>query len=560
MKKLLIASTAALALAFAGCGDEDSETSSGPASVIPADMPLYIEATMRPEGEQAENLDAFLAELGELPLVGNVADPGDLLIEQLESQAASAGVDFSYADDVEPWLGEKMGFGISESAEGETRFVLALETTDEEAARDSIESLLSGDSVPYEEGDYEGVSYLSAPDDSYRLGVFEGHVVLAAPEDFEASVDASDGDSLGSSDKLADSFEGLDEGLASFYFDIEQFATVAPEDAEEIEQVQAVFPEIFDGAIAVSAGLSAGNQVYVDYSTPLFEGQPEVGASPLLEAAAGDALGAFAIEDIGSFAPPIADLFERANEAGAELEDFPAEGLDAAFEDQTGVSLDDASAAIGDASVSVRGDLPDGLEVVGEIEATDAEVATALIEAVEKEVDEEGGAKIGPPVGGSDVGFSALDNATGNSVGATGTTECTSVGDVAECIPTGGTHADLPFVNVELDGDVIRYGFFADEEAAAASDPDSGGDFGDTGVFAEGQEAVGEDFEFIGAFDLSPVLDELVGGLSVEDALLGGSPEELIAPFLADKLGVVAFGIRYEDEASIQRYVLQLAE
>ena len=30
--------------------------------------------------------------------------------------------------------------------------------------------------------------------------------------------------------------------------------------------------------------------------------------------------------------------------------------------------------------------------------------------------------------------------------------------------------------------------------------------------------------------------------------------------FLAGKLGVVAFGVRYEDDASIQRYVLQLAE
>ena len=403
MKRLLPA-TAALALALVGCGDDGSDAASGPASVIPADMPMYLEATIRPEDDQAENLDAFLAELGELPLIGSVADPGDLLVNQLESEAESAGVDFSYEEDVEPWLGAKAGIGISES-EGETRFVAAIETTDEDAARESIEGLLSEDSVPYEEGEYEGAGYLESPDGSFRVGVFSGHVVLAPAADFEAAVDASAGESLGASDKLAESFDGLEDGLASFYFDIGGFAEVAPEDAAEIEEAQAVFPEIFDGAIAITAGLSAEDQVYLDSSTPLFEGQPEVGASPLLASAAGDALGAFAIEDIGSFGPPVVDLFERAQEAGAELEDFPSEGIEAAFEDETGVAFDDAAAAIGDLSLAVRGDIPDGLEVIGEIEATDPEAAAALIEAIEKEADQEGSAKIGPPVGGSDVGF-----------------------------------------------------------------------------------------------------------------------------------------------------------
>ena len=109
-------------------------------------------------------------------------------------------------------------------------------------------------------------------------------------------------------------------------------------------------PELFEGGIAVSAGVSAADQVYLDYSTPLFEGQPEAGASDLLGAAPGDALGAFALADHRRVRRrPIVDLFERANEAGADLEDFPEEGIAAAFEDETGVSFDDAAAAIGDA-------------------------------------------------------------------------------------------------------------------------------------------------------------------------------------------------------------------
>jgi hypothetical protein len=558
MKRHLLAITAALAVAIAGCGDEGSEPASGPATVIPPDMPLYIEATIRPESEQADDLDALLSELSDLPLPGiELGDPGDLIVSQLESRAADAGIDFSYAEDIEPWLGEKAGFGIAEDAEGETRFVAALETTDEDQARDSLEAILSQDEVANEEDEYEGVTYISAPGDTYRLGVFDGHVVLAPPADFEASVDASEGDSLASNDKLTESFDQLgDEGLASLFIDLEGFATLESSNSADLEQAKAIVPEYFENGMAVSVGVSDANRVYLDYVTPLVQGQPEAGASALLGTAPGDALGAFAIESLGEFGQPIAELFTRANEAGAELKDFPEEGIESAFEDQTGVSFDDATGAIGDISVWVRGELPDALEVAGEIEVSDTEIATELIDAIKQEADQEGSAKFGPPVGGSDVGFSALDDSTsfGDSI------ECSSVGDAAECLPTGGADLNLPFVNVELDGDVIRYGFFTDEEAAQASDPDAGGDFADTEAYAAGSDALGDDFEYIGAVDLAPILDEFVHGAGIDDVLSGASPEELIGGFLAQKLGVVSFGVRYEGDAAVQRYVLSLAE
>jgi hypothetical protein len=555
MRKALIPAVAALALALAGCGD-DAEVASGPAAVMPAEMPLYVEATIRPEGEQAENLDALLTELGELPLIGSVGDPGDLIIEQLESEAEAAGVDFSYEEDVEPWLGERAGFGIAGPQDTEEAFVLAVETTDEDAARESIENLLSEDSVPYEEGEYEGVSYLAAPQDSYRLGVFDGHVVLAPADDFEAAVDATNDDSLAESEKLDDTLASLDEDrMVSFYLDLEGYAALAQteEEAAEFEQAQEVAPEVFEGAIAFAAGISADDQVYFDTVSPLLEDQPEAGGSDLLGRAPGDAFAALALEDIGSFAPPIADLFERSHDAGADLEDFPPQGLEAAFEEEVGVTLDEAADAIGDASLWVRGDLPDEIEVAGEIAVSDSDVAADLIDAVEAEIEEEGGAELGPPVGGSDVGFSALETGP-----AAADVECSSIGDAAECLPTSTAHADLPFVNVELDGDSIRYGFFASEESAESSDPEGAGEFGETDVFTAGEEALGDEFEYVGAFDPAPLLEEVLPDASIADALT--SPEALIAEFAADKLGVLAAGIRYEDDFSVQRYVLTLAD
>lgn len=559
MKTPLLSAVTVLSIALAGCGDDDgSEALSGPATVMPADSAFYIEATIRPQGEQADDLDALLSSLGELPVIGQVGDPGALIIEQLESQAAAAGLDFSYAEDIEPWLGERIGGVGSAGTEASSDvFSIAVETTDEEAARDSLERLLEDSGTPYEEGDYEGVSYLASPGDEFRLGVFSDHVVFASQAEFEASVDASEGESLAGSDKLESALANRDEGsLATFFVDLEQLEEFAssPEDAAEFEQAKEIAPEFFEGGVTVTAGVSDSDQVFLDTSAPLFDGQPEAGASDLLGSAPGDALGAFALEDLGAFGTPIVDLFERAQEAGAELEDFPEEGIEAAFEEEVGVSFDDASAAIGDGSLWVRGDLPDGLEIAGEIEASDADVAADLIEAIEKEVASEGTAELGPPVGGSDVGFSALEK--GKASG--GDVECSSVGDSFECLPEGGSHADLPFTNIELDGDVIRYGFFADEDAATASDPDSGGDFADAEAYTAGQEALGGDFEYVGAVDLGPILDQYVGDASIGDAI-SGAPEEFVASFIAEKLGVVAFGIRYEDDVAFQRYVLGLA-
>ncbi len=566
MKRAFLATSAlALTLGIAGCGSEDSDEVTGPASVMPADAPIYFEATIRPEGEQADNLDALLAELGELPIVGAVGDPGELLIDQIESRAAAAGVEFSYADDIEPWLGERAGVAVRPSETDEDIVVVAIETTDEDQARESLDALLKQSPSELAEEEYEGVSYLSAPDDSFSFGVFDGHVVFATTGQFEAAVDASAGDSLAENDKLTQSLEGLgDDSLASLYLDLEQFDDLAstPEDAEEFEQAQAIAPELFEGSFVVSAGVSSSDQVYIDYAQPLIEGQPESGESPLLGTAPGDSLAAFALEDVGGYGTLIVDFIERAQEAGADVEDYPEEGIAQAFEDETGVDFDEAAAAFGDLSFWVRGELPDGVEVAGEIEAADPDVAADLIEAAEAQAREDGEAKIGPPVGGSDVGFSALE---GDSFGIDVNTgqdrsECAVApgGDI-EC-NTQGEEKDLPFVNIELDGEIIRYGFFRDVQAARASDPDAEGDFSEAEAFTAGEEALGDDFEYLGVVDLEPILEAFVDDPSITDALGSGSPEGLIGGFLAGRLGVVAVGQRYEDELSIQRYALKLAE
>jgi len=529
-----------LALGLSACGsDDETDALTGPATLIPAGAPLYIETVVSPEGEQAENLEALVSELGELPLIGEVADPGELLTEQLDSAAAASGVDFSFSEDVEPWLGERLAVGYT-PVDGELEsFVAVLETTDEDLARESLDRILAGDSVENEELEYEGVTYSTTPEGEYGIGVFDGHVVLATLDQFETAIDTSQGEeSLAESEKLAGSLGALGEGrLGALYFDLASFEEFAdtPEDAEEFAQAQEAAPEIFENGFAVSVGVEA-DQVYFEQATPLLEGQPELGESPLLAEAPGDSIGAYALEDIGSAGPAIADFLDRIADAGADLENYPEGGAAAGFEEVTGVSLDEASGAVGDGAIWVRGELPDGIEIAGEIEVSDEAVAEDLLGALRLQADNEPTVRVGTAVGDASVGFS-----------------------VEEVEKT--TSDDLPFGNVELVDGKIEFGFFESREAAEASSTEDAGAFGDTDGFASADDAMGDEFELVGAVDLGPILDEFVASPSLPDAILGGSsPEALITGFFVDKLGVVAVGQAYSDGYSVQRFAVRLAE
>lgn len=563
-----------LGLALSACGDEEgSEELGGPASVVPESAPIYVEVTVNPEGEQQEDLEALLEELGSLPLLGSVQDPGDLIIDQIDSSAAAAGVDFSFEDDVQPWLGEKAGLAVlSDSDEdSEDQFIAAVETTDEEATKDALDRILASDSVENEEAEYEGVTYFTSPTDNYAIGVFDDHLVLTTADDFEAAVDASaSGESLAASDKVADGLAMLsDDRLAAFVVDlegVEQFA-VDENDLSEFEQAQEALPEFFDNAIVFGAGVTA-DSIFVDYAVPTIEGQPEVGETELLTEAPGDSIAAFGLEDVGSLAPPFVDVYDRLAEAGVEIEDYPAEGAGAFLEEETGVSVDDAAAAFGDGNLYVAGTLPDDVEVGGEILVEDEETVTTLLEYAKQQAEKEG-EKVGEPVGGSDVGFSidGLPSKNETAIQTCVPTDVLGPSDIEidpdgdGCVaPTTG-EADLPFVNIELVDDRLRYGFFKDGAAAVDSTAADEDGFGDTDAYAAAGELIGDDFELIGASDLQPIIDEAVPDAGLDDALLGGAgPEELVASFLADKIGVAAVGVRYGDGYSAIRYTVGLAE
>src|SRR3954469_24661538 len=104
IRVLLVLSLAALAAAIplSGCGGGGGGggTSADPATLAPSDAPLFVEATVRPEGELKSNIESLVEN------AAGISDPGTLIIDRLNSSLADADTEekLTYEDDIEPWL------------------------------------------------------------------------------------------------------------------------------------------------------------------------------------------------------------------------------------------------------------------------------------------------------------------------------------------------------------------------------------------------------------------------------------------------------------------------
>src|ERR1700710_437650 len=103
VRLVLMVATATAALAVAGCGGSGDSTSSDPATLAPVRTPLFIAATVRPEGELKSNVESLAKS------IGGIDDLGGLIVTELESSADASGEELDYAKEIEPWLGEKGG-------------------------------------------------------------------------------------------------------------------------------------------------------------------------------------------------------------------------------------------------------------------------------------------------------------------------------------------------------------------------------------------------------------------------------------------------------------------
>jgi len=365
---------ALVALLVAGCGGGggggDSSSGTDPASVMPAKAPFYIDFTLQPEGETKTNIETLAKNLA------GIDDLGGLIVSELEKAAAEEGEEVDFEKEVEPWLGEQGALFLREYAgEDFEGYGAAIQTEDEDAAREFVDKQLEAEDEAPKSGSYNGVDFKVQADDGTTIGVFDGLVVFAEDEaTFKSMVDASGGDNLGGDENFTSAIGNApDESAADLFVDI---GALIKEAGGEIDSDTQLFLDSAGiepkEATAVASLVPGSDNVEIDVSTDLSGDNPPSGdASELLGSLPGTAVGAFASAEFG----------KRFNEGIDQIDEqgipgqVPPNQLKKTLK-KAGIDLEAIAGSIGDVGVYVTGNSEKTLagalvmETEGETQAT----------------------------------------------------------------------------------------------------------------------------------------------------------------------------------------------
>jgi hypothetical protein len=394
---------AALGLAVAGCGGDGGGSGGDPASVVPPGAPVFVEATILPQGETRTNFESLAGS------VAGIEDLGGLLVERTEQAAAESGESLDYAKDVEPWLGEKAGVYL-ESYDGAdfSGYGIAVQTTDTGAAQAFIDKFVKSDSGrDLERASYHGVDYRLEPKDGQAIGVVGDFVVFAESEKgFRAMVDAADGESLAGEDSFASAISAVPaDSVADVFVDIgglieESGGAVDPEARQFLESAGIEPKE----ATAVASLVPGSDRIEIDVSTNVAgEGRPSGDASELLSSLPGGSFAALASTDLGKRFGEAIDSLDRNGIPGQIPPNELKKTMSAA-----GIDLEKIAGSIGGVAVFARGNSERNLTGAVVIETTGSREATNTVSNIGLLLRASGTAGV-TALSGESTGFSIRD-------------------------------------------------------------------------------------------------------------------------------------------------------
>ena len=495
------------ALTLGACGDDGSAATSGPdpATLVPADALLYAEGLVRPEGERREEIESALA-----ALLGD-DDPGQTIVEEIEAGLAEEGTELSYAQDIEPWLGERAGIFFADF-EREANGAAILESTDEEEAQAGLKRLADQEGIATEES-YGGVSYTVTDEDS-AIGIVDGFAVIGSVPGFESVVDAARGDSLADSDEFERvTADAREQGVITAYADPASVLEALVASGEISEQQRAAVAEAagehLDAPVVVATGVD-GDGLYVEVSAAAAEtGVP--GESDLIERIPADASIAFGLSDMGErLAMGLAQAIALDPAAAAKLDRLEAE---------TGIDLEVAAESFGDVAGYFRGTSLFGLGGALILETSDEQAANDLLDRLREALSSDPSVTVQP---GDDEGE-------------------------AFSVSPAGVPIEFPFVF--RDGLVVAgLGSGSVEQAYA---PESS--LIDSDAYDAAKEALGDGFSLSALVDAEPLVELLAG---IPDVATDPDLQAAL-PYL-ERIDLLALGVRESDGRASGRLALAL--
>ena len=395
-RKALLSGLAIAAIAIVGCGGGGGGKSDDPATIAPADAALYANAVVHPEGDAKDHAEAFLSKI-----LGD-DDPGGRIEKLIDKGFKDAGEDATFADDIEPWLGDNAAVFVTDF-EDDPPAVVAVSSDDPDEGVDLLES----ESQRTTDKDYKGTSY-KIDEEGNAFGAIEDFVVFGDEPAFKAAVDASDGDSLSDSDRYTDAIgEVEDDAIATAYIDTPGVAKqVASEEGVPEDAVKKFFGGL--GEEATGAGVNVeDDQLIADVTAPASKGGADSATSALLETLPADAIAALGLSDLSARIDQLVNQVESAGVPNVSEGDIAT-----LLQDRFDIDLkSDVLSWLGDGAVFLSGTSIQDLGGAVVLETRDPTASAGLIAKVATLIQRQGQAKVEPldlPGGGEGFDVTGL--------------------------------------------------------------------------------------------------------------------------------------------------------
>ena len=515
---LLLAVLSTLALALAACGDDEPSEDVGdlgpdPATMAPADAPFYGEAVVRPDGTM---LDDFNSAFGKLL---GTEDTSAMLRDAVEQELASSEDGVSYSEDIEPWLGARIGGFVTDyDAAGETAEGAAVAAvTDAEAAQAFIDDQAETAETPLSDAEYNGVSYKVDSEEGSAVGISGDFLIAGTEQGFKDAVDAGGGDSLADSETATSAREEIpDNSLFSAFVDtaavIDLVERSGELSAQEVKSFQAQIEGYSDGPVNFW-GVVEESTMSIAASAPA---PPEgSGPSELIGTFPADAWLAFATADVGQQIQASLEQFKAGFAAGLQSS---GTGLDvdpiAEFNKATGINVEQDLEWIGDVGGFVQGASLLGVGGGLVLETDDEQAASESIDNLSAALQKQREVQVTP----SDTGFTL--QVAGAPIGAEVTVQ-----DGKVVLAGGGATVD----------DVLE-----PSETLEGSDR-----------FNTAQDALGDDLSASFFLDFAPVvaLIESTGAATADPSY------QMAKPYL-DRLDFVVSGSKLDGDRTTGAFVV----
>jgi hypothetical protein len=400
-----------LALVLSACGGGDDSTTEvadlgpDPATMTPADAPIYGDVVIKPSGTMSEDLDSALSKL-----LGT-DDPGGMLRDAIDSELSSdpSNGGLTYTNDVEPWIGARAGGFLSDydvaTKTGDGALVIAV--TDPDAANAFIDkaTALGTSSKPTDES-YQGVDYKYDATDDSAVGVDGDFLVAGTKQGFEDAVDAGAGDSLADNpDATSARDDAPDNSLFSGYVDtaaaVDLIKSSGALSGAQLKQFENQISQYATGPVEFW-GAAGPSTFAFGASSPAQSGA--AAPSDLAASFPADSWLAFASAGVGEQIQSSIDQFKSSFQAALQAQGVSGLNADplAQIKKATGLDLSVDFNWIGDAGGFVQGSSVLGLGAGLVLESTDDDAATAAIGKLQSALGHSNSLQISP----TDTGFS----------------------------------------------------------------------------------------------------------------------------------------------------------